>query len=73
MNVVDQDSLPSDLAGNRVVSFQTAARWAGVSLATFRREVAQGRGPRIVRLSARRVGVRTADAIAWLESKAEQR
>ena len=47
---------------------QTAAR-EGVSIATLNRQIAAGSGPRLVQLSARRVGIRVLDYIAWQESR----
>lgn len=52
-----------------VVRLKTAAAEAGVSIATFRRFVKAGRGPRIVRLSDRVHGVRRCDLDAWIESR----
>lgn len=50
-------------------------RWCaerGFSEATGRRLVASGDGPPIVRLSARRIGVRRKDSRAWLEARTER-
>jgi predicted DNA-binding transcriptional regulator AlpA len=64
-NPVTQTS-PND-PGNRVRSFREAAAAAGISLATLRRRIADGTGPRVVRVSVRRVGIRDRDFAAWLD------
>jgi predicted DNA-binding transcriptional regulator AlpA len=51
----------------------TVAAWCariGVSEATGRRLLATNQGPRLTRLSARRVGIRERDFLAWLEARA---
>ena len=58
------------LADDRVISLKECAQNAGVSLATLRREIAQGRGPRLTRLSPGRVGVRISHHRDWLDSGA---
>ena len=54
---------------DRVVSLIAAAQTADVSLATLRRRIADGSGPRIVRVTERRVGIRVRDLKAWLDAR----
>jgi hypothetical protein len=42
-----------------------------MSLATLRREIKAGRGPKITQLSARRFGVQRRHRRAWLDQRAE--
>jgi len=56
-------------ADDRVVSLPETARAAGISIATLRRRIADGSGPRLVRVSERRVGVRIRDLKAWLDAR----
>lgn len=51
-----------------VVPFQVATREAGLSTATLRRRCKDGRGPTLLRLSERRLGIRRCNLDAWLES-----
>lgn len=55
----------ADLA---VLTLKEAARIAALSEPTLRRVIKAGTGPRVLRLSPRRVGVRVADLRAWLEA-----
>jgi predicted DNA-binding transcriptional regulator AlpA len=59
--------------GNCVRSLRETAAAAGISIATLRRRVADGTGPVIVRMSARRIGVRDSDFVAWLDGCANNR
>lgn len=52
-----------------VLRFADACEAAGMSPATMRRLVKAGRGPRVVRLSERRIGIRRADLEAWAASR----
>ena len=52
-----------------VVPFQAAARELGLSAATLRRMCKDGRGPTLLRLSERRLGVRRGDLDAWLKTR----
>ena len=54
----------------RVIRLDEAAAIAGFSEATLRRRIDSGTGPRVIRLSARRVGIRLSDLKAWLEANA---
>lgn len=54
-----------------VVPFQTAARELGLSAATLRRMCKTGRGPTLLRLSERRLGIRRGDLEAWIKTREE--
>jgi predicted DNA-binding transcriptional regulator AlpA len=58
---------PHECDLDRVDSFREWCRRCGFSEATGRRLLASGRGPRVVRLSERRIGIRERDHLAWLE------
>jgi predicted DNA-binding transcriptional regulator AlpA len=57
---------------DRVISYPEAAKSAGISECTLRRRINAGTGPRTVRLSARRVGIRVRDFRTWLESNTQE-
>lgn len=63
MTMGDASVTPSERA---VIRFQAACQEAGVSVSTMRRLLKAGRGPRVIRLSERCLGVRRADLDAWL-------
>jgi predicted DNA-binding transcriptional regulator AlpA len=63
------DRLPPELAPLRVVTRKQLAEITGLSEATHERLDARGEGPRAIRLSARRLGYRLADVLAWLEAR----
>ncbi len=52
-----------------VVPFPAAAREVGLSTATLRWMCKDGRGPTLLRLSERRLGVRRGDLDAWLKTR----
>lgn len=54
---------------HHVVPFQAAARELGLSAATLRRMCKDGRGPTLLRLSLRRLGIRRGDLDAWVASR----
>jgi predicted DNA-binding transcriptional regulator AlpA len=56
---------------NRVRSFQETAEICGISLATLRRRIDAGKGPRVTSMSERRKGISDRDRDAWLEACAE--
>jgi predicted DNA-binding transcriptional regulator AlpA len=56
---------------NRVRSYPETAEIAGISLATFRRLLKAGKGPRVTALSEKRRGVSDRDREAWLEARAQ--
>jgi predicted DNA-binding transcriptional regulator AlpA len=53
-----------------VRSLKETAEIANLSVDTLRRLIASGRGPRVVRLSARKLGVRDSDRNTWLSNVA---
>ena len=54
---------------NRVRSFREWCAINGFSLATGRRILASGKGPKVIQLSERRIGIRDSDNLAWQESR----
>jgi predicted DNA-binding transcriptional regulator AlpA len=59
---------PCYVAPTRVRSMREAAALAGISIATLYRAIANGHGPRTIRMSPRRRGILEHDLTAWLES-----
>lgn len=57
----------SDL--HRVIPFLAWCERVGISPATGRRLIRRGQGPRITRLSDRRVGIRERDHLDWLDQR----
>jgi hypothetical protein len=55
---------------DRVSSFLDWCRRINVSPATGRRLLASNKGPRVTRLSERRIGIRERDHLAWLDARA---
>ena len=51
-----------------VITLNEAAKVSCLSIATLRRRLAKGVGPRIVRLSERRVGIRVRDLKTWIDN-----
>jgi prophage regulatory protein len=54
---------------DRVMTLAEFAAAAGISIATVHRRIADGTGPRTIRLSERRLGVRVRDYRAWLDAR----
>ena len=52
----------------RVRSFYEWCELNGFSEATGRRILASGKGPKVLQLSARRIGIRDGDNLAWQNS-----
>jgi predicted DNA-binding transcriptional regulator AlpA len=65
----DNRTIPSAPRSDRVISISEWATLAGFSHATAKREIAAGRGPRLLRLSPRRRGVRLSDHVKWLDER----
>lgn len=59
----------SYIEGDRVLSLAEWYQLNGFSRATAQRLIARGEGPRIIRLSARRIGIRVSDHRAWQASR----
>jgi predicted DNA-binding transcriptional regulator AlpA len=53
----------------QVLRFSEWCALVGVSAATGRRILKSGTGPRVTRLSARRIGISRANHVAWLASR----
>jgi hypothetical protein len=58
------------LNDDKILSFADWCRLNSFSIATGRRIVQSGNGPRIIELSARRLGIRVADNRAWQQARA---
>jgi predicted DNA-binding transcriptional regulator AlpA len=57
------------ITDDRVLTIGEWAAAVGLSLSTARRRIADGTGPRFVRLSTRRIGVRVSDHKRWLDQQ----
>ena len=67
LSVREPDDRGQDL--DRVSSFADWCTRIGVSPATGRRLLASGHGPKVTRLSERRIGIRERDHRAWLDAR----
>lgn len=56
-------------APDYVRSISAQAKKAGVGHNTLRRMIARGEGPRVIKLSARRLGIRDSAMETWLASR----
>jgi predicted DNA-binding transcriptional regulator AlpA len=63
----ETDNVTTAVPLNRVRSFPETAEICGISLATLRRRIKDGTGPRVTSMSERRKGVTDRDRNAWLE------
>jgi prophage regulatory protein len=61
--------LPTDLEQDRVIGTAQAAAYLGYSTSHFRALVAQGRMPKPIRLSSRKLGWRVSTLRALIDSK----
>ena len=52
-----------------VISFREAADVCGFSIATLRRLIDRGDGPKMTRLSPRRIGFRESHLTEWLDAR----
>lgn len=57
-----------DIEQNRVLTLPYAAEMLGMSARTLRRQSETGQGPKIIRLSERRIGIRIKDLREWMEN-----
>jgi predicted DNA-binding transcriptional regulator AlpA len=64
ISAVELESSP--LGFCRVIDLKTWAKLASLSVSSAKREIACGRGPKTIQLSPRRIGIRVADHVAWL-------
>jgi predicted DNA-binding transcriptional regulator AlpA len=55
---------------DRVLSLREVAEAAGISVMTLRRRITEGSGPKITRVSDRRVGIRRGHFREWLDLRA---
>jgi predicted DNA-binding transcriptional regulator AlpA len=53
----------------KVLSYKEMAKLLGISVPTAKRTVAVGNGPRMIQVSARRVGFRVIDIMRWQEAR----
>jgi predicted DNA-binding transcriptional regulator AlpA len=53
----------------RILSVKQWCALLGISLATGKRILRSGNGPKVVRISAKRIGIRLADHLRWLEAR----
>jgi predicted DNA-binding transcriptional regulator AlpA len=60
------------VGGDRVRSLAETAAMLGISIATLRRLIAAGTGPKVIRLSPRRIGIRDSDRAAYLDANASK-
>jgi hypothetical protein len=52
-----------------IVPLAAVAKATSISLSTLRREIDRGSGPKVTRISCRRLGVRLTDLRLWLEQR----
>jgi predicted DNA-binding transcriptional regulator AlpA len=50
---------------DRILTFDEFAKLNGFSVATLARAIARGEGPKVIKLSPRRFGIRERDGAAW--------
>jgi predicted DNA-binding transcriptional regulator AlpA len=62
-------ALPAILHDSQVLRLREWAALANVSMRTARRLLADGDGPKVVRLSSRRVGITIASHKAWIAAR----
>ena len=55
-----------DFEANRVLSIRTISEMLGISQSTLRKHCATGEGPKLIKLSSRRIGIRVKDLDLWL-------
>jgi predicted DNA-binding transcriptional regulator AlpA len=60
------NAIPPDCT---VLPLTAAAQAAGISLSTLRREIERGTGPKVIRISRRRLGIRVSELRQWLEKR----
>jgi predicted DNA-binding transcriptional regulator AlpA len=65
----DFDALPFGRHANRVLTFKQWCLLNGFSEATGRRLINAGKGPPVLQLSPRRIGIKESDNAAWQASR----
>jgi hypothetical protein len=68
-NNSEKVSLPAELFDLRVLTLQEIAVAEGTSVATLKRALDAGAGPKLIQLSKRRIGVRLGDYRRWQEQR----
>jgi hypothetical protein len=53
----------------KVLTFKEWCKLSSFSIATGKRILASGKGPKVIQLSAKRIGIRVCDAAAWQEAR----
>lgn len=67
---ISRSPLPrQQISSNYVLSFKTACATASLSTSTMRRLIQTGHGPRLIKLSERRIGIRCCDLENWLTAR----
>ncbi|EHP93337.1 helix-turn-helix transcriptional regulator [Methylorubrum extorquens] len=66
-SMTNGDARPS--SDRNVLSLTDACKAANLGNSTLRQLIREGRGPQVVRLSARRVGIRRCDLDAWIAGR----
>lgn len=61
-----------DFEANRVLSIRKVSEMLGISQSTLRKHCATGKGPKLIKLSARRIGIRVKDLEFWLTQKSDE-
>jgi predicted DNA-binding transcriptional regulator AlpA len=64
-----------DFEANRMLSIRKVSEMLGISQSTLRKHCTSGEGPKLIKLSSRRVGIRVKDLNLWLaqqETKPEK-
>ena len=60
-----------DFEANRVLSIRKVSEMLGISQSTLRKHCATGEGPKLIKLSSRRIGIRVKDLDFWLAQRQE--
>jgi predicted DNA-binding transcriptional regulator AlpA len=55
-----------DFEVNRIISLRKVSEMLGISQSTLRKHCAAGEGPKLIKLSSRRIGIRVKDLDLWL-------
>ena len=70
---MDYQTLPVELARNRIVSTADAADFIGVDVQLFRKMIKRGSVPAPIQLSERVRGFRIGDLSDWVSARAAER
>jgi predicted DNA-binding transcriptional regulator AlpA len=58
---------------DRIWTFEEFAKQNSISTATLERVIRRGEGPKVVKLSPRRLGIRESDGAAWQAARIQER